>query len=61
MVLYDGFKVFGYFSYNDVYGIFCGFMEREVEDKEFWNYFLYEEYGLCVYVIKVFDNWYIIL
>ena len=36
-------------------------MEREVEDKEFGNHLLHEEYGLCVYVIKVLDNRYIIL
>lgn len=58
---YDGSKAFGYLPYNDAYGIFCGFMEREVEDKEFRNHLLHEEYGLCVYVIKVLDNRYIIL
>lgn len=58
---YDGSKAFGYLRFNDAYGIFCGFMEREVEDKEFRNHLLHEEYGLCVYVIKVLDNSYIIL
>lgn len=58
---YDGSKAFGYLPYNDACGIFCGFMEREVEDKEFGNHLLHEEYGLCVYVIKVLDNRYIIL
>lgn len=58
---YDGSKACGYLPYNDAYGIFWGFMEREVEDKEFRNHLLHEEYGLCVYVIKVLDNRYIIL
>lgn len=58
---YDGSIAFGYLPYNDAYGIFCGFMEREVEAKEFRNHLLHEEYGLCVYVIKVLDNRDIIL
>lgn len=40
---------------------FCGFMCREVDDKEFRDHPLNEEYGLCVYVITMLDNLYIIL
>jgi len=57
---YDGSKAFGYLPYEDAYGILCGFMEREAEDKEFRFHLLYEEYGLCVYVVKVLDNRYIL-
>lgn len=35
LACYDGSKAFGYLPFNDAHGIFCCFMEREVEDKEF--------------------------
>lgn len=44
LACYDGSKAFGYLPFNDGYGIFCGFMEREVEDKEFRDHLLHEEY-----------------
>lgn len=46
--------------YDNAYSIFCGFIAREVEDKEFRDHLLHEEYGLCVYVITVLDNRYIL-
>ena len=47
LACYDGSKTFEYLPY-DACGIFCGFMSREVEDKEFRDHLLNEEYGLCV-------------
>ena len=61
LACYDGSKAFGYLPYDEGYGIFCGFMCREVEDKEFRDHLLNNEYGLCVYVITMLDNRYIIL
>ena len=40
---------------------FCGFVGRNVEDKEFRDHLLHEEYGLCVYVASLLDNRIIIL
>lgn len=51
---YGGSKAFGYLPYNKAHGIFCGFVERESEDKEFRDHLLHEEYGLCVYVGTLF-------
>lgn len=61
MACCDGSKAFGYLPYDEGYGIFCGFMCREVEDKEFRDHLLNVEYGLCVYVITMLDNRYIIM
>ena len=58
---YDGGKAFGYLPYSEAHGIFCGFMERETEDKEFRDHLLNEEYGLCVFVTTVLNTRYIIL
>ena len=58
---YDGDKAFGYLSYGDAHDIFCGFVGRDVEDKEFRDHLLHKEYGLCVYVVSLLDNRWVIL
>ena len=57
----DGDKSFGYLPYEDAYGIYCDFVQRQVEDKEFRNHLLHNEYGLCIYVTTLFGKRFIIL
>ena len=57
----DGDKSFGYLPYEDAYGIYCEFVQRQVEDKEFRDHLLHNEHGLCVYVTTLFGKRFIIL
>ena len=57
----NGDKSFGYLPYEDAYGIYCDFVQRQVEDKEFRDHLLHNEHGLCVYVTTLFGKRFIIL
>lgn len=57
----DGDKTYGYLPYEDAYGIYCDFVQRQVQDKEFRDHLLHNEHGLCVYVSTLCGKRFVIL
>jgi hypothetical protein len=52
-------KSIGFISFEDAYGLYCGFFDSSPEDVSF--HLLHRDHGLCVIITEVFGKRYILL
>jgi len=54
-------KAVGFISFQDAYGLYCGFFESSPEEVNFRDHLLHQDHGLCVIVTMVLGKRFIIL
>ena len=54
-------KSIGFISFEDAYGLYCGFFDSSPEDVSFRDHVLHRDHGLCVIITEVFGKRYILL
>ena len=54
-------KAIGFISFEDSYGLYCGFFDSSPEEASFRDHLLHRDHGLCVIITEVFGKRYMLL
>ena len=49
-------KPIGFISFEDAYGLYCGFFNSSPEEASFRDHLLHRDHGLCVIITEVFGK-----
>ena len=49
-------KPLGFISFEDAYGLYCGFFNSSPEEASFRDHLLHRDHGLCVIITEVFGK-----